>query len=118
MVAADALVITLVHMLDSPVGRQWERNAEDLARKSSGKWRLYPEDGRSRTNTLYEFRFQPLSSRDDFLFAFNYTLITMYFIWRISNLRALKSRLGLTLAVISQIGVSVMSVGMSEPSSR
>ncbi|KAI9049243.1 hypothetical protein LZ554_007090 [Drepanopeziza brunnea f. sp. 'monogermtubi'] len=109
LVAADALVITLVHMLDSPVGRQWERNAEDLALKSGGKWRIYPENGRSWTNTLYEFRFQPLSLKDDIVFGVNYIVILLYFLWRISKLRALKSRLGLLLAVLSQIGVSIMS---------
>src|SRR4051812_15436216 len=47
LVAADGLVITLVHMLDSPVGRLWERRAEEIATKGVGKWRLYPDDGKS-----------------------------------------------------------------------
>lgn len=37
LVAADALVITLVHMLNSPVGRQWEIKAEELAKTKSDK---------------------------------------------------------------------------------
>ncbi|KAE8441072.1 hypothetical protein EG329_005901 [Mollisiaceae sp. DMI_Dod_QoI] len=109
LVAADALVITLVHMLDSPVGRQWERKAEELALRNTGKWRLYPAEGRSLVSTLYEFRFQPLSLQDDFLLAIAYSLTTIYFFLSLSKLRALKSRLGLILAVITQIAVSIMS---------
>ncbi|PVH81617.1 hypothetical protein DL98DRAFT_164701 [Cadophora sp. DSE1049] len=109
LVAADALVITLVHMLDSPVGRQWEQKAEALARRRSDKWRLYPEDGRSATNTLYEFRFQPLSFQDDLFLGVIYSLIVVYFFISLSKLRALKSRLGLIVAVMAQIAVSIMS---------
>ncbi|PBP15893.1 sterol regulatory element-binding protein cleavage-activating protein [Diplocarpon rosae] len=109
LVAADALVITLVHMLDSPVGRQWERKAEDLALRPGGKWRLYPENGRSMTNTLYEFRFQPLSLQDDLFLGIIYSVIVLYFIVSLSKLRALESRLGLIVAVMAQIMVSIMS---------
>ncbi|KAH7393496.1 sterol-sensing domain of SREBP cleavage-activation-domain-containing protein [Cadophora sp. MPI-SDFR-AT-0126] len=109
LVAADALVITLVHMLDSPVGRQWEQKAQALARRRTDKWRLYPEDGRPATNTLYEFRFQPLSFQDDLFLGVIYSLIVIYFLISLSKLRALKSRLGLIVAVMAQIAVSIMS---------
>lgn len=109
LVAADALVITLVHMLDSPVGQHWERNAEELAKRNSGRWRLYPSDGRSRSSTLYEFRFQPLSLADDLGLGIMYTCITLYFIYNLSRFRALKSKLGLVSAVVAQIAVSIMS---------
>ncbi|TVY84360.1 Sterol regulatory element-binding protein cleavage-activating protein [Lachnellula suecica] len=109
LVAADALVITLVHMLDSPVGRQWERKAEEIANRSSSKWRLISASGRSLASTLYEFRFQPLSFQDDLFLGVAYALTCVYFIFSLSKLRALKSRLGLVVAVIAQIGVSILS---------
>jgi hypothetical protein len=109
LVAADALVITLVHMLDSPVGRQWERNAQEIGRRKSNNWRLYPSDGRSLASTLYEFRFQPLSLPDDLFLGIAYSLTSIYFFFSLSKLRALKSRLGLILAVVCQIAVSIMS---------
>jgi hypothetical protein len=109
LVAADALIITLVHMLDSPVGRQWERKAEKLVLKGSDKWQLYPPNGRSFASTLYEFRFQPLSFQDDLFLGIAYSLMALYFAISLSKLRALRSRLGLILAVISQIVVSIMS---------
>jgi hypothetical protein len=109
LIAADALVITLVHMLDSPVGQQWERRAEALGRKGSDKWQLYPPSGRSLVSTLYEFRFQPLSFQDDLFLGIAYALMALYFAISLSKLRALRSRMGLILAVVSQIAVSMMS---------
>ena len=109
LVAADALVVTLVHMLDSPVGRQWERKAEEIAQRGSPEWRLIPPDGCQIGSTLYEFRFQPLSLQDDIFLGIAYSLTTLYFIFSLSGLRALKSRLGLIMAVITQIAVSIMS---------
>lgn len=109
LVAADALVITLIHMIDSPVGRQWERKAEELALKKSNHWNLYPEDGRSLGSMLYEFRFQPLSSQDDLLLGLTYAVFALYFATSLSQLRALKSRLGLIFAVMTQIALSIMS---------
>lgn len=109
LVAADALVITLVHMLDSPVGVQWEKKSDELSKLGFGRWRLYPEDGRSLASTLYEFRFQPLSWKDDLFLALVYTGITIYFIYNLARFRALKSKIGLVSAVVAQIGVSIMS---------
>lgn len=109
LVAADAIVITLIHMRDSPVGLQWERNAEDLARRQTDRWRIYPAGGRSLTSTLYEFRFQPLSLQDDMFLGIAYALTSIYFLLSLTRMRALKSRLGLLCAVSCQIGVSIMS---------
>ncbi|TAQ91344.1 hypothetical protein B7494_g361 [Chlorociboria aeruginascens] len=109
LVAADALVITLIHRLDSPVGKQWERRAEALADKPYSGWRLYPANGRSLGSTLYEFQFQPLSFQDDLFLGVAYALTTLYFLASLSKLRALKSRVGLTLAVLTQFMVTIMS---------
>jgi hypothetical protein len=109
LVAADALVITLIHKRDSPVGRQWERKSETLARNAHGKWRVYPEDGRVIASHLYEFRFQPLSFQDDIVLGVAYSLTVIYFLLSLTRLRALKSRFGLSAAVITQIALSIMS---------
>lgn len=109
LVAADAIVITLVHMLNSPIGDLWTQRAESLAMKSEGKWSLYPSDGRVSTSKLYDFRFQPLSLRDDIMLGLAYALTTVYFLASMSKLRALKSRFGLILAVSTQIGISILS---------
>jgi hypothetical protein len=109
LIAADALVITLIHKRDSPVGRQWERKSEKLAKNAPGKWRVYPEDGRVIASQLYEFRFQPLSFQDDLVLGVAYSLTVIYFLLSLTRLRALKSRFGLSAAVITQIALSIMS---------
>lgn len=109
LVAADALVITLIHMSDSPVGRQWQRQAEELSRKSDSRWRMYPRDGQVKKSQLYEFKFQPLSFQDDLFLAIAYTITAIYFLLSLTKLRALKSRFGLTMTVVTQIAISIMA---------
>lgn len=109
LVAADALVITLIYLRDSPVGEQWERKASLLPDKVSSKWDIYPADGRSTASQLYEFQFRPISRQDTAILAIAYGLTAIYFLMSLSKLRAFKSKFGLILTVISQIGFSVMS---------
>ena len=108
LVAADALVITLIHKLDSPVGRQWERQAQLLARSSTNPWRMYPRDGRANNSQVYEFKFQPLSLQDDIFLAIAYSITVAYFLLSLTRLRALKSRFGLMLTVVAQTVISIM----------
>jgi hypothetical protein len=109
LVAADALVITLAHMLDSPVGRQWERKVQEISRRGSDRWRMYPADNQTLASTLHEIRFQPLSIHDNISLGLAYALTTFYFAVSLSQLRALKSKLGLLVAVATQITGSIMS---------
>ncbi|KAF4455218.1 hypothetical protein F53441_2368 [Fusarium austroafricanum] len=109
LVAADALVITLIYLRDSPVGHQWERKAALLPDKVSGKWDIYPFDGRSTSSQLYEFQFRPISRQDTAILAVAYILTSLYFLMSLSKLRAFKSKFGLIVTVVSQIAFSVMS---------
>lgn len=109
LVAADALVITLVHMLNSPVGRQWERRAQDLARRGSANWEIIPPDHKSYASSLYEFRFQPLSIKDNLFLLVGYSGLVAYFFWNLLKMQALKSRVGLIFATLAQVAVSIMS---------
>ncbi|KAK7425491.1 hypothetical protein QQZ08_008056 [Neonectria magnoliae] len=109
LMAADALVITLVYLRDSPVGRQWERKAGMLPEKIAHKWDVYPPDGRTSDSQLYEFHFRPISRQDSVILAIAYGLTALYFFISLSKLRAFKSKFGLILTVITQIAFSVMS---------
>ncbi|TPX17274.1 uncharacterized protein E0L32_012241 [Thyridium curvatum] len=109
LVAADALVITLLHLRDSPVGRLWERRAEDLAQQMADKWTVIPSDGHIVQSQLYEFQFRPISVQDSILLTVAYALTAMYFMLSLSKLRAMKSKPGLILTVMSQIFASIMS---------
>lgn len=109
LVAADALVVTLIHLRDSPVGRQWERRARQLAFEATDKWTLYPSDGESMPSQLYEFQFRPISRSDTVSLALAYLLTIGYFLMSLAKLRALKSKAGLIVTVIAQIIVSILS---------
>ncbi|KAK4238892.1 sterol regulatory element-binding protein cleavage-activating protein [Achaetomium macrosporum] len=111
LVAADALVITLIHLHDSPVGRQWMRKAEALAQAAEhdGKWQIIPPDGKSISNQLYEFQFQPMSWSEWAILTLAYLLALSYLLLSMSRLRAVKSRLGLMVTIVTQITASIVS---------
>lgn len=109
LLAADALVITLLHLRDSPVGRQWEHNAPLLTQKAKDKWDIYPQNGEVEKSQLYEFQFRPLSIYDMISLALAYGLTLLYFLTSLSKLRAIKSKTGLTVTVVTQILFSIMS---------
>ncbi|KAJ6787552.1 hypothetical protein PWT90_00635 [Aphanocladium album] len=109
LLAADALVITLLHLRDSPVGRQWEHIAPLLTQQVKDKWDIYPQSGNVEKNQLYEFQFRPISLFDILSLALAYGLTFLYFLASLSKLRAIKSKTGLTVTVITQIIFSIMS---------
>jgi hypothetical protein len=109
LVATDALVITLVHLPESPVGRLWENRAQEISRQKADSGRMYPADGQTHASTLYEFRYEPLSYQDGVFLGVAYTLTTVYFSISLSRLAAFKSRLGLIVAIASQIALSITS---------
>lgn len=109
LLAADALVITLLHLRDSPVGYQWEYTAPLLAKKASAKWDIYPQSGKVDESQLYEFQFRPISLYDIISLTLAYGLTLIYFLASLSKLRAIKSKAGLTVTVITQIAFSIMS---------
>ncbi|KLU88425.1 hypothetical protein MAPG_07411 [Magnaporthiopsis poae ATCC 64411] len=109
LVAADALVITLIHLRDSPVGRQWERKTATLAARMADRWTAYPGDGRSMPSQLYEFQFRPMSFWDLTMLSLAYFLTFMYFLHSLSKLRAVKSKAGLIITLVVQIIASIIS---------
>ncbi|KAH6626166.1 sterol-sensing domain of SREBP cleavage-activation-domain-containing protein [Chaetomium sp. MPI-SDFR-AT-0129] len=111
LVAADAVVITLLHLADSPVGRQWTRKVEAQARSTrpDDKWDTIPPGGQSASNQLYLFRFQPMSSYDWVMLTLAYSLTLSHLALRLSKLRAIKSRVGLTVTILAQIVGSILS---------
>lgn len=109
LLAADALVITLLHLRDSPVGRQWERKAEALAARVTDEWDVYPPDGRVSGKRPYEFQFRPISTQDTLTLGLAYGLAIGYFVMSLFKVRAVKSKVGLMVTVVTQIVFSIMS---------
>ncbi|RFU73449.1 hypothetical protein TARUN_8786 [Trichoderma arundinaceum] len=109
LLAADALVITLLYRSASPVGLQWETIAPSLPSKVGDQWDIYPPSGHVSASQLYEFQFRPISTQDSVLLAAAYTFALMYFLAKLSKLRAIKSKIGLMVTIMTQILVSIMS---------
>lgn len=109
LIAADALVITLLHLQDSPVGRQWGRKTAESATRMANKWDVFPRNGMSAGSQLFEFQFRPISIQDAILLSLAYLLTTTYFLLSLSKIRAVKSKLGLIVTVVAQIIMSIIS---------
>ena len=109
LLAADALVITLLHSRDSPVGRQWARKSAALAKRATVEWDVYPSDGRITTSRLYEFQFRPISTQDTLTLTLAYGLALGYFVMSLFKVRAVKSKVGLMVTVVTQIMFAIMS---------
>lgn len=109
LVAADALVITLIHRRNSPIGRIWQAKCEELARKMADKWDVYPSDGASQRSQLYEFQFRPMSIPDGLALGAAYFLTLAYFVVSLTKLRAVKSQVGLVVTVMTQLILSILS---------
>ncbi|KAM0813765.1 putative Sterol-sensing domain of SREBP cleavage-activation-domain-containing protein [Seiridium cardinale] len=109
LVAADSLVITLIHRRNSPVGRIWQAKCEELARKVSDKWDVYPADGASTRSQIYEFQFRPMSVPDVLALGAAYLLTSAYFVISLTKLRAVKSKIGLVVTVMVQLVLSMIS---------
>ncbi|KZF22316.1 hypothetical protein L228DRAFT_268791 [Xylona heveae TC161] len=109
LVAADALVISLLSKIKSSVTEDWIGRAQRLVNAAPGRWSLYSSDPLVARPWLYEFRFQPMSLHDDFLLALAYLFMAAYVGVSLSKMRAVKSRFGLVVTVIVQIATSIMA---------
>ncbi|TKA77466.1 hypothetical protein B0A49_02349 [Cryomyces minteri] len=78
LLAADALVITLFNRFSVRSSLAWEERFASLAEQSQDRWSTYPTDGKVRRSQLYEFRFQPMSTRDDLILAIAYSFMAFY----------------------------------------
>ncbi|KAI1436000.1 sterol-sensing domain of SREBP cleavage-activation-domain-containing protein [Xylaria sp. CBS 124048] len=108
LVAADALVITLIHRRDSPVGRLWQERVQALASTMSHKWRVITPPN-NNTSQLYQFQFRLMSKVDIAALGAAYSLALVYFLFNLSKLRAVKSKIGLMITVVAQIALAIIS---------
>lgn len=105
--AADALVITLFDKaFDTPgsnLGYTWEKRARKLVVELGTEWDIYPADGHIFERRLFEFRFQPMTLSDDLLLACSYIVTSLYVLWRLAQLRAVKSKAGLLITICAKV---------------
>jgi hypothetical protein len=101
--AADALVITLFDQTQSTLGYAWETRSRQLAQELGSGWSIFPKDGQILRSRLYEFRFKPMTLSDDLLLGGSYLFVALYVIWRMMQLRAVKSKSGLLITICAKV---------------
>lgn len=101
--AADALVITLFDQTESTLGYAWETRSRRLAQELGSGWAIFPKDGQIYRSRLYEFRFKPMTMSDDLLLGGSYLFVALYVIWRMMQLRAVKSKSGLLITICAKV---------------
>ncbi|KAF2108543.1 sterol-sensing domain of SREBP cleavage-activation-domain-containing protein [Lophiotrema nucula] len=106
--AADALVITLFDQTNPSLGAIWDARASFLAEELKPDWSIFPENGRVTRSRYYEFRFRPMTLADDLFLAGSYLVTAAYVVWRMMQLRAIKSWFGLLVTVCAKMTVCVI----------
>ncbi|KAF2706724.1 hypothetical protein K504DRAFT_459133 [Pleomassaria siparia CBS 279.74] len=107
--AADALVITLFDQTNSSLEATWNSRTRSLAAKLSSQWSIFPKDGQIVRSRLYEVRFKPMTLNDDLLLAASYFVTAAYVIWRMTQLRAIKSWFGLLVTICAKMTVCIVA---------
>jgi hypothetical protein len=110
--AADALVITLLDQTNSTLEHTWNSRSQLLAEKLSLDWTIFPTDGQVTHSRLYEFRFRPMTLNDDLFLAASYLVTVAYVIWRMMQLRAVKSWFGLLVTICVKVPVITLHTSM------
>jgi hypothetical protein len=101
--AADALVITLFDQTDSGLGHVWNDRVRLLAENTSANWTVFPDHGQVTTSRLHEFHFRPMTLMDDLILAASYFFTAAYVVWRMMQLRAVKSWFGLLVTICAKV---------------
>lgn len=107
--AADALVLTLLDQTDSGLDGRWNARARALASALDTEWAMFPQDGQISRSSLYEFRLKPMSRLDDIFLAGSYLVTAVYVIWRMMQLRAIKSWFGLLITIGAKMAICIIA---------
>lgn len=109
LIAADALVITLMNKVESTIGDDWRSRMTTLASGGCPNCTLFPHDGHVTRSRVYEFSFVPLSKGEHVLFGFAYGCMVLYVVLSLRKMRAFHSRFGLVVTAITQMTCSILA---------
>ncbi|KAL6706783.1 hypothetical protein ACN47E_005119 [Coniothyrium glycines] len=107
--AADALVITMFDQSNPGFGDTWNYRARKLAGSLASNWTIFPEDGHVTQSRLYELRFSSMTLGDDLFLAASYFVTAVYVIWRMMQLRAVKSWFGLLVTICAKMTICIIA---------
>jgi hypothetical protein len=112
LIAADALVLTLLNKVEDGVGGKWQDKMHSLEGRACENCTLYPPHGEISRSRVYEFSFTPLSFKENTALAFAYGCMAIYVLL---SLRRLKH---FTVALVWLLLRSLKSLPQSWPVSQ
>ncbi|CDK28462.1 unnamed protein product [Kuraishia capsulata CBS 1993] len=104
VISAEALKISLIFEKGSKIGSQWDEN---VSKFQSQKFTLLTPS--SSSNRIYEFKYIPFAYFGFTLCNISYLLVIIYVVMSISNVQSVKSRVGLLVAFVVEIALSLLS---------
>ncbi|KAF1826554.1 uncharacterized protein K489DRAFT_376978 [Dissoconium aciculare CBS 342.82] len=107
LLAADALVITLINKVGERVGSRWQDKMSSLTQNVCPDCTLFPRNGDASNHQIYEFSFMPLSLRENTILAIAYTCMAIYVLLSLRRIKAFHSRFGLVVTAITQMTFSI-----------
>ncbi|KAF2162353.1 hypothetical protein M409DRAFT_69238 [Zasmidium cellare ATCC 36951] len=109
LLAADALVITLMNKATDGAGSKWQQNMRSLTDGACGDCTLFPHDGHITRQRVYEFSFTPLSFSEHLALTFAYSCMALYVLLSLRRMKAFHSRFGLVVTAITQMTCSILA---------
>ncbi|EME49958.1 hypothetical protein DOTSEDRAFT_68693 [Dothistroma septosporum NZE10] len=109
LIAADALVITLVNKVENNAGHTWQHKMQALSRGVCDKCTLFPSDGNVTRKRVYEFSFMPLSAHEHIALTLAYSCMALYVLVALRRMKAFHSRFGLVVTAITQMTCSILA---------
>lgn len=109
LLAADALVLTLMNKVEDGVGSKWQDKMHTLEGRACENCTLFPPHGEISRNRVYEFSFTPLSARENIALSFAYGCMALYVALSLRRIKAFHSRFGLVVTAITQVTTSILA---------
>jgi hypothetical protein len=109
LLAADALVITLMNQFEDDAGSKWQEKMKHLTHEVCQDCAIFPPDGHVTSHRVYEFSFMPLSLKEHLALGFAYGCMAVYVLVSFRRMRAFHSRFGLVVTAITQMTCSILA---------
>jgi hypothetical protein len=103
VIAADALVVSLIYKAESKAGDLWDTRAERLAQYDKSRWETYPAASRDSRSTIFLAQPRSIAFQEKAIFSSAYILLALYVIFKLRNTNAIKSRVTLFIVIALQV---------------
>jgi hypothetical protein len=103
VVAADALVVSLIYGEQSKAGDLWDLQTEEMAQYDKSRWEVYPAASRGARSMTFRAQSHSTDSQEKAIFSSAYGLIALYVIFKLWNMNVTKSRVTLFIVIALQV---------------